>query len=278
MQERTTQAGGLKIRYLEEGQGQPMVLLHGASLGSSSDGFARNMGPLARGGLRAIAPDRPGFGFSDGPVIASAAGHRKFILDFLDALGIERAILVGHSQQGGVSAQLALEHPDRVPKALILGGGAVLPPSASGGDAEGEGERLTAEPSLEWTAEQLKGNLYNHALITPEAVEVRNRMSRGSAFKNYLERSGGGRPPAGGPASTEEPLWKRVGANPDRFFLMFGRQDKPTTAEQCELFLKQYPTYPLMLLDGCSHMVHWDYAEEFERQAIAFAKASPVAA
>src|SRR6185295_7873519 len=94
MQDRTTQVGGLKIRYLEEGQGQPMVLLHGASLGSSSDGFALNMGPLAQGRIRAIAPDRPGYGLSDGPLISSAAGHRKFILDFLDALNIERAILV----------------------------------------------------------------------------------------------------------------------------------------------------------------------------------------
>ena len=113
----------------------------------------------------------------------------------------------------------------------------------------------------------VRGTVDFSALPAVERFQARDGTALG--FRHY---------PAGGPASTEEPLWKRVGANPERFFLMFGRQDKPTTAEQCELFLKQYPTYPLMLLDGCSHMVHWDYADEFERQAIAFAKASPVAA
>ena len=53
---------GLPIRYLEQGKGVPAILLHGSSLGSSADVFRRNLGPLADGGIRAIAFDLPGFG------------------------------------------------------------------------------------------------------------------------------------------------------------------------------------------------------------------------
>ena len=60
---------GLRTRYIEEGEGSPVLLLHGASLGSSADVFIRNLGPLARAGLRVIAFDQPGFGLPMSPPI-----------------------------------------------------------------------------------------------------------------------------------------------------------------------------------------------------------------
>ena len=50
---------GLKLRYIERGTGPAVILLHGASLGSSADVFLRNLGPLADAGFRAIAFDQP---------------------------------------------------------------------------------------------------------------------------------------------------------------------------------------------------------------------------
>ncbi|MBM2810708.1 MAG: 4,5-9,10-diseco-3-hydroxy-5,9, 17-trioxoandrosta-1(10),2-diene-4-oatehydrolase [Chloroflexi bacterium] len=258
--------GNRQIRYIEEGRGQPVILLHGASLGSSADGFTRNLAALAGAGIRAIAVDRPGYGLSDGPTEMSAGGHQKFVLDFMDALNIERTILVGHSQQASVVAGLAFEQPNRVPRAVIVGPGLLPPPS--GGTAREEGEQIDAEPSLEWTREQLKGNLFNHDLITPEATEVRNRMSKGKAFAAYRE---GGRPQ--GPAGDAEPMWKRVGSNPDRFLVLAGRQDRATTAEQCDIAHKMFPNLKLVDYEGCRHLVHWDHADDFARQVISFVNA-----
>ncbi len=269
MRERTTQVDGQQIRYLEEGDGPPIVLLHGASLGSSADVFERNMGPLAAGGLRAIAPDRPGYGRSDGPGDASPAGHRRFVLGFLDALGLESAVLVGHSQQANVAALLVLEQPERVPRAIILGGGGLLPPLPEDGDAGGAGERLTSEPTPEQTRAHMEEDLYNHALITPEALEVRHRMSLGRAFAFYSQRPAGR--PGATPSGTGEPLWRRVGANPERLLLLYGRQDKPTTAQRCERALELFPSLRLVLLDQCAHLVQWDQADEFVRLTLAFA-------
>jgi 4,5:9,10-diseco-3-hydroxy-5,9,17-trioxoandrosta-1(10),2-diene-4-oate hydrolase len=254
-----------------------MILLHGASLGSSGDVFERNMQPLAAAGLRVIAPDRPGYGGSEGPGDRTNAGHRRFIIGFLDALSIDRALLVGHSQQGGVAAQVALDHPDRVPRVVVLGGGGVLPP-VEGDEGEPEGERLESEPTPEWTAAQLRENLHNHALITPEAVAVRHRMSLGAPF-TYYSAPRAPRPAGGGGARpAEEPVWKRVGEQPDRFLLLFGRQDKPTTEWRCELMRQHFPNVRLVVLDGCRHLVQWDRADDFVRETIAFAQSGAAVA
>jgi 4,5:9,10-diseco-3-hydroxy-5,9,17-trioxoandrosta-1(10),2-diene-4-oate hydrolase len=277
--EQSTHVDGLRIRYLEAGQGQPVVLLHGASLGSSADVFERNFAPLVEAGLRPIAMDRPGYGLSDGPGDRTPAGHRRFLLGFMDALGLDSALVVGHSQQGGVTAQVALDHPDRIPRAVILGGGGVLPPSPEGDEPDAEGQQLTSEPTLEQVRDILKANLYNHDLITPDALALRHRMSLGSAFQFYSQRSAG-RPAGGaspGGATATEPVWKRVGMNPEQFLLIFGRQDKPTTEQRCELARQQFPKLRLVLLDHCAHLAQWDQADELVRQTIAFARAGAVA-
>jgi 4,5:9,10-diseco-3-hydroxy-5,9,17-trioxoandrosta-1(10),2-diene-4-oate hydrolase len=269
MREHTTEVDGLPIRYLEEGDGPAVLLLHGASLGSSGDVFARNLGPLAAGGLRVIAPDRPGYGRSGGPDDPTLAGHRRFALGFLDALGVPSAMIVGHSQQGNTAAALALEQPDRVPRALILGGGGLLPPVPGDEAVPGSAERLTHEPTLEQTRALMEEDLYHHALITPEALAIRHEMSLGSAFTYYGQRTSG-RP--GGGAAAGEPLWQRVGTHPERFLLLYGRQDKPTTAARCARAQELFPGLRLVLFDECSHLVQWDQADEFVLLALEFAR------
>ena len=99
---------GLRTRYIEQGQGPAVILLHGASLGSAADVWRRNLGPLADQGLRVIAFDQPGFGFSDDPPEWGIGFRTSFILKFMDALGIDKAALVGHSQAGNMAAELAV--------------------------------------------------------------------------------------------------------------------------------------------------------------------------
>ena len=142
MGERFAQVDGLRIRYLEEGKGPEVLLLHGASLGSSADVWERNLGPLAGRGLRAIAFDQPGFGGSDDPADFSVAYRRRFILQFMDALNIQKANIVGHSQAGAMAVTLALEHPQRISKIIVLGSGSILPPLPDGAKQSGprEGE------------------------------------------------------------------------------------------------------------------------------------------
>jgi len=115
--EKTTQVDGLKICYLEEGSGPAVIFLHGASLGSSARAFERNLPVIGAAGFRAIAYDQPGFGLSDNPNDYTASYRTSFIPKFIDAIGADRAALVGHSQAAGMAVRVALapdagESPD----------------------------------------------------------------------------------------------------------------------------------------------------------------------
>src|SRR5438128_10795317 len=109
----------LSVRHFDVGKGAPVLLLHGASLGSSADVWTRNLAALAAHGLRVIAPDLPGFGGTDNPTDHSVAYRRRFIPMFMEALKLDRAALVGHSQSGRVALDLAISDPQRVTKLVI---------------------------------------------------------------------------------------------------------------------------------------------------------------
>ncbi|HTN72459.1 MAG TPA: alpha/beta hydrolase [Methylomirabilota bacterium] len=264
------QVDGLKTRYLEDGTGPTAILLHGASLGSSADVFERNLKPLANAGVRAIAYDQPGFGLTDNPGDYSVAYRRRFIMMFMDALNLERAALVGHSQAGGMAIGLAFEYPKRISKVMIVGTGSVLPPLPEGQKQAGprEGEEGTAsEPSLEQARALLEHNLFNHSLITPEVLEVRRRMSLGKNFEAFLKRGQVGQ---GGGSKEAKPMWQRLVELPCPLVLIFGKNDRGNAYERAALLKEKYPQLNLHIADNCKHLVQWDAMDQFHKLAAEF--------
>jgi pimeloyl-ACP methyl ester carboxylesterase len=254
---------GLRIRTLEEGKGPAVLLLHGASLGSSADVWTGNLAGLAAHGLRAIACDQPGFGLSDNPEDPSVAYRTRFVLAFMDALRLEKAHLIGHSQSGRIAVSLALEHGERVSRVLVLGTGSLLPPPPGRGPTEGaEGEDGgAAEPTLEETRKLLEESVFDTALITPAALQTRHRMSTGKNFRAFLERrqTRGG---DGKESKQSKPLWQRLAEVPAPLRLIYGREDGHA-AERAALALELHPGLDLHLVERCKHLVQWDAAEEF---------------
>jgi pimeloyl-ACP methyl ester carboxylesterase len=115
-------ASSLTVRAVERGNpdSPPVVLLHG--WGCSAYIFRYNLSAVAHAGFRAIAVDLKGHGLSDKPrqkaeyTIDALVDH---LSEILDALGIERAVLVGHSMGGALVYHFAARFPRRV-KALAL--------------------------------------------------------------------------------------------------------------------------------------------------------------
>lgn len=105
--------GGLPTRYLTAGTaGPPLVLLHG--VGDDAFDWQWVMPALART-HRVYAPDLPGSGGSGKPdVDYSPAFFTRFVATFLDALGVDRAAVIGNSLGGLVGLRLALAEPERV--------------------------------------------------------------------------------------------------------------------------------------------------------------------
>jgi pimeloyl-ACP methyl ester carboxylesterase len=114
---------GVRLHYVERGQGVPLVLLHGN--GSMVRDFATS-GLLDRAArsYRVIVFDRPGYGHSERPRtrVWTAAAQAGLIYDALQELGIERPIVLGHSWGVFVALRLALAHPDYVRSLILLSG------------------------------------------------------------------------------------------------------------------------------------------------------------
>jgi pimeloyl-ACP methyl ester carboxylesterase len=265
---------GLKLRYVEAGSGPALLLLHGASLGSSADVFLRNLPPLAKAGFRAIAFDFPGFGLSDTPSDHSAQYRRASILKFMDALGLDKAALIGHSQSGGPAIQTALQAPDRVSHVVVLGTGSLLPPLDEGkkGGAEAavqqrlERRMAQAEPTIEDTRKLLEANLFHHELITPDELALRHARSIGKAFEAFCARNDlAESQPAKEPAV---PLWQKTAEVKAPLLMIYGKQDRANAFERATKLKQLYPHLDLHIAEGCKHLVPWDAADEFVKLAV----------
>jgi pimeloyl-ACP methyl ester carboxylesterase len=255
-------AGGLQLRYLAMGQGRPVIFLHGASLGSSADVFLRNMPAFAQAGLRAIAFDQPGFGLSDASGDHSAGLRRKSVISIMDALEIESAALVAHSQAGNFAIQLALESPQRVSHVGILGTGSLLPPLAV--EKEGlEGavqqrleRRMAAhEPSIEDTRKLLEANLFHHELITQSELDLRHARSVGRNFETFVARSS---QPAAPKKADAIPMWKRLDEVSQPLLMIYGRNDRANAFERATMLKESSPHLNLHIAPDCKHLVPWD--------------------
>jgi len=123
VQEREIEVDGVLTRFLTAGEGSPLVLLHG--VGDNALDWRWVMPALAREN-RVYAPDLPGSGDSAKPAADrySPAFFGRFVGAFLDALGAERAAVVGNSLGGLAGLRFALSEPERVTAlGLVAGAG-----------------------------------------------------------------------------------------------------------------------------------------------------------
>lgn len=111
-EERSIDVNGLPTRYLTAGAGPSLVLLHG--VGDSALNWQWVLPALAST-HQVYAPDLPGSGASAKPnADYSPAFFTRFLVDFLDALGIESTAVIGNSLGGLVGLRLSLSEPERV--------------------------------------------------------------------------------------------------------------------------------------------------------------------
>jgi 2-hydroxy-6-oxonona-2,4-dienedioate hydrolase len=111
----------VRLRVQELGSGEPVLFVNGT--GGPGAYFAPLLGELR--GFRCLVLDRPGWGLSD-PVDYSRAAYRtvvaELLRDALDALGVDRACVVGGSIGNLWALRLAQAHPSRVDRLVLLGG------------------------------------------------------------------------------------------------------------------------------------------------------------
>jgi len=112
---------GLRLAHVDEGEGAPVVFMHGEPTWSFL--WRKTMAPVLDAGFRCIAPDLPGFGRSDKPVDIdwySYDRHVAAIAPLFEQLDLRGATMVVHDWGGPIGLRLAVEHAERFDRLVIL--------------------------------------------------------------------------------------------------------------------------------------------------------------
>jgi pimeloyl-ACP methyl ester carboxylesterase len=114
------EVNGLNIAYRAQGEGEPVLFLHGWPTYSYL--WRRQLPALAGEGFRACALDLPGFGDSDKPldVRYTLNFHTGILEGFLDAMDIEKTTLVCHDLGGPIGLLFAVRHPERLSRLVVM--------------------------------------------------------------------------------------------------------------------------------------------------------------
>lgn len=118
---RYREADGLRLAHLDVGQGEPVIFFHGEPTWSFL--WRKVIPPVRDAGCRCIAPDYAGFGRSDKPTDIgwySYDRHVELIAPLLDDLDLHGATAVVHDWGGPIGLRLAVEHPDRISRLVVM--------------------------------------------------------------------------------------------------------------------------------------------------------------
>ncbi len=110
---------GHRIAYNQEGEDRPVLLIHGIL---TPNLFWRTIMPELASTHRVFAPDLLNYGKSDKPADANVSieAQNRLIVKFMDQLGLKSADIVAHAIGGGVAQLIAVNHPERVRKLVLI--------------------------------------------------------------------------------------------------------------------------------------------------------------
>ncbi len=261
----TVDAKGLSTFYLEAGEGPPVVLLHG--LGATSASFLPTLWDLARD-HRVIAPDLPGFGESEKPLRPyHAAFYARWLRDFLDAMGIERALVVGNSMGGRVAIELGLRFPERARRLVLLAPSPAwkrfrhavplvrfVPPELAWGPVPITRGRVTRTLRMMFSKpERLPQAWYDAAVdeFLRVFAEPRGRVAFFSAARQiYLERPHG---PSG--------FWSRLEKLKVPSLFVWGSKDALVPARFARHVSEAVPHAESVVFEDCGHVPQFEHPE-----------------
>ncbi len=247
---------GMQVHLRDEGprnDPQPIVLLHGTSASLHTwDGWAKAL----KGQRRVIRMDLPGFGLT-GPMPDGnyqLTHYVDFLVALLDQLGVKQAVVAGNSFGGGLAWKLAVDHPERVSKLVLV-------------DAAGYPYDPTSVPigfkvaQIPWLRPVMENvlprsmiessvrNVYGDpSRITPELIdryfELTLRAGNRHALGERFRQSPGGQYAAQIPSVKQPTL------------ILWGGQDRLIPPDNADHFQRDIAGSRLVVFDGLGHVPH----------------------
>lgn len=253
------------------GTGDAVVMLHGSGPGASGwSNFYRNVDAFAEAGYRVVLIDCPGWSKSD-PIIVTEGWRSEInaaaVKGVLDALGIEKAHLIGNSMGGTNALTFALMYPQRLGKLIIMGGGGVglsnfvpLPT---------EGIKLLrgvyANPSIESLRAMLKVFVFDPETLTEELINARlnNMMNNQIHLENFMKSLNAN------PAFSPD-LSQRLSEIKAPTLITWGRDDRFVPLDCGLRMVWGLPDAELHVFSKCGHWAQWEHADKFNCLVIDF--------
>jgi len=126
-----TDSHGVKIHYVVQGSGEPVVLIHGLDSSIRMNWGLPGIIHLLSSRYQVIALDLPGYGESDKPADPNAYGQAwvEDVIQLMDHVGCRKAHIIGYSMGGMIALKLIVLHPDRVLSGILGGMGYMSPDS-----------------------------------------------------------------------------------------------------------------------------------------------------
>jgi len=249
-----------RMAYLEVGKGPPVILIHG--FGGSMWHWEYQYWPLAHT-HRVLIPDLIGSGLSDKPeIVYSPDVLLKFFLAFMDSLEIKQATLIGNSMGAGLAMAMALDHPDRVDRLILISG---FPAHIESSIASPQYRRfLDHRPPL-WlarignhlsgrgtTERLLKELVYQPDLISTSVIERsfhnRQRAKLLTPLYSLLDHI----------QSWDEQYGQRLGQLAHPTLLLWGQHDRVFPLEVGEQVKNLLPQAEWHIVPAAGHMPQWE--------------------
>lgn len=264
-------AGGCDVFFSEIGTGTPVVFLHGGGPGAfGTSNFSRNM-EFFGNHFRAIALDFPCYGQSEKRTISEPLWgyYGNVVAEFIDALNIEKAHLIGNSLGGAAALKCAMNFPDKVEKMVVMGcagGFSPLGPSPTEGIKALLDFYQPPGPSLEKLRRFTECLVYNSSAVTDELLEERFKAASDPETAEHMPiRLRNGRPPV------MEDLWREaLNTIQHETLMIWGRDDRVNTLEQGLTLMRQLPKAKMLVYPQCGHWAQWEKAEDFNRDVLNF--------
>lgn len=254
------EAAGLTTNYHDVGSGRPVVLIHGSGPGVTGWANWRLTIPVLAGQRRVLAPDITGFGYTDKTPDDRYDMDiwRTHLVGFLDALELKQVDVVGNSFGGALALALAVGHPKRVRRLVLMGSAGLDFELTPGLDAV-----WGYEPVLEKMRELIRLFAYDQSLASDELAEMRYRASvRPGVQESYSKmfptpRQQGIRMLA----QTEE----AIAALPHETLIVHGREDQVIPLVSSVHLHGLIERSQLHVFGRCGHWTQIEQADRFTR-------------
>lgn len=259
-QSRRISIDGVDTHYLESGQGETLVLIHGGGAGADAEGNWKDCVPLYAKSFRVIAVDMPGFGRSARPdpktFSYGQTQRNRHMIGFIEAVARGEPIhLIGNSMGGATALGVAIQRPDLVQKLVLMG-------AAGLNISNPDKSALAALSSYDYTLEGMRRLVSvlagPHFKITDEMVRHRHALTLVPGSREVLQgiqqhlKTDGMTYPEEAIASVRTPT-----------LVVGGKLDKIAVLERTHGYLRLIPNSWGFILPHVGHWVMLEAPAEF---------------